>query len=124
MTVPTMPFGCMTVIAVTTRLDAATLLDHILDVERTMGRVREEVNGPRNIDIDLLLMGRDVLDTPSLSLPHPRMHVRRFVLAPLAELATNLRHPVLNQTVQALLDQLPDGEDVVRQIAPPMSWFD
>ncbi|GJM24768.1 MAG: 2-amino-4-hydroxy-6-hydroxymethyldihydropteridine diphosphokinase [Phycisphaerae bacterium] len=106
-----------TVIAVDSRLDVRTLLNHILSVERSMGRVRNEVNGPRNIDIDLLLSGGDVIDTPSLSVPHPRMHVRRFVLEPLAELAPDLRHPLIDKTIQELLYELPKEEEFVRQVA-------
>jgi FXSXX-COOH protein len=64
-------------------------------------------NGPRTIDIDILLYGDAVVRTPRLEIPHPRMHQRRFVLAPLADLAPGLRHPVLRQTVRQLLDAAP-----------------
>jgi 2-amino-4-hydroxy-6-hydroxymethyldihydropteridine diphosphokinase len=111
-----------TVIAVASKFEAPTLLSHILGVERSMGRVRNGVNGPRNIDIDLLVMGDEVFDSPQLSLPHPRFHLRRFVLAPLAELAPDLRHPLLNKSVRELLDELPEAGGKVRPIASSNWW--
>lgn len=112
-----------TVVKITTSLDAPSLLRHILGVEQSMGRVRQEINGPRNIDIDLILMDGLVLDTPTLSLPHPRFHQRSFVLTPLAELAPDLPHPVLKQSVRELLIELPSGDEVVNRFAPP-GWSD
>lgn len=77
-------------------------------IERDMGRRRVTPNGPRIIDIDILVFGRFVMDTPHLKLPHPRMCERRFVLEPLAELVPDLRHPVTNKTVRELLAAAPD----------------
>lgn len=111
-----------TAVKIASTMDAPSLLAHILDVERSMGRIRSVVNGPRNIDVDLLIMGNDIFDTPTLSLPHPRLHQRRFVLAPLAEIAPNLRHPMEGSTMQELLDQLPQDGNVVRRIASP-NWY-
>ena len=70
------------------------LLARIQRIERDMGRKRGKVQGPRPIDIDILLFGRCVIDTPQLVVPHPRLAERRFVLEPLANLAPELRHPV------------------------------
>ena len=75
------------------------LLQRILRVEREMGRKRLVPKGPRTIDIDVLLYGSSVIDTPRLQVPHPRMLDRRFVLEPLAELAPDLRHPVTKRKI-------------------------
>ncbi len=83
------------------------LLTRTGKVERALGRVRTVPNGPRTIDIDILLYGNAVVHTPRLEIPHPRMQERRFVLAPLADLSPALRHPVLRQTVRQLLDAAP-----------------
>ncbi|MDZ4801376.1 MAG: 2-amino-4-hydroxy-6-hydroxymethyldihydropteridine diphosphokinase [Bryobacteraceae bacterium] len=77
-------------------------------IERDMGRRRMTPNGPRVIDIDLLLFGRFVMDTPQLKLPHPRMAERRFVLEPLAELVPDLRHPVTGKSVREMLVAVSD----------------
>ncbi len=77
-------------------------------VERDMGRRRITPNGPRVIDIDIVLFGRFVMDTPQLQVPHPRMVERKFVLQPLAELAPDLRHPVNGKSVRQLLAAAPD----------------
>jgi 2-amino-4-hydroxy-6-hydroxymethyldihydropteridine diphosphokinase len=76
-------------------------------IERALGRVRTLPNGPRTIDIDILLYGNAVVRTPRLEIPHPRMQERRFVLAPLADLAADLRHPILRQTVRQMLQTAP-----------------
>ena len=89
-----------------TRLGPFELLDVLQRIQAVTSQKRVFVNGPRPLDIDLLLYGRTVLETPRLSIPHPRMAEREFVLAPLAELAPHLRHPVLKQTILALLLRL------------------
>jgi 2-amino-4-hydroxy-6-hydroxymethyldihydropteridine diphosphokinase len=76
-------------------------------IERELGRTRTIAKGPRTIDIDILLHGKAVVHTAKLEIPHPRMAERRFVLAPLAELAPDLRHPVTHQTVREMLDAAP-----------------
>jgi 7,8-dihydro-6-hydroxymethylpterin-pyrophosphokinase len=76
-------------------------------IERALGRVRTIPKGPRVIDIDILLYARAVIRTPALEVPHPRMAERRFVLAPLAELAPGLRHPVTRRTISEMLDEAP-----------------
>ena len=98
--------------AVETALAPAELLAAALAVEREMGRVRAERNGPRTIDIDLLLYGDRRVDEPGLSVPHPRLHERRFVLAPLAEIARDVVHPTLGLTIAELFDRCPDRSGV------------
>ena len=76
-------------------------------VERALGRTRTVAKGPRTLDIDILLYGRAVVRTLELEIPHPRMAERRFVLAPLCDLAPELRHPSLNRSIRELLDAAP-----------------
>ena len=90
------------------------LLNRVLDIEREMGRRREKKNGPRIIDIDILLFGNSIIDTKGLTVPHAAMHTRRFVLEPLAEIAPEARHPVFKRTVRELRDALPAGQAVRR----------
>ena len=101
-----------------TALSAEALLAGILAIERAMGRDRAArlAKGPRVIDIDILLFGDAVLNSPDLAIPHPAMHRRRFVLEPLAEIAGEVRHPVLLRAIGELLDALPAGQ-AVRKIA-------
>jgi 2-amino-4-hydroxy-6-hydroxymethyldihydropteridine diphosphokinase len=81
------------VAALETTLAPEVLLDALLEVEQRFGRIRAEKNGPRTLDLDLLLYGDRLIDLPRLTLPHPRLHLRAFVLQPLAELAPDLRIP-------------------------------
>jgi 2-amino-4-hydroxy-6-hydroxymethyldihydropteridine diphosphokinase len=91
------------------------LMNRLLRIEQEMGRVRTEKKGPRTIDIDILLFGDAIVNTPALTIPHPAMHQRRFVLEPLAEIAPDARHPLFNRTVRELRDALPTGQ-VVRKL--------
>jgi len=91
------------------------LLAAILRLEREMGRRRTKVKGPRTIDIDILLFGGSIIEASDLTIPHPAMHERRFVLVPLAEIAAEVRHPVFKRTVRELRDALPLGQKVSRQ---------
>ncbi len=90
-----------------TELFPRQLLARIARVERELGRVRGVRDGPRTIDIDILLFGRAVVRAGDLEIPHPRMTERRFVLAPLADLDPDLRHPVTRKTVREMLDAAP-----------------
>ena len=92
------------------------LMARLLRVEYTLGRRREVAKGPRVIDLDLLLCGDRTSNTQLLTLPHPRMHLRRFVVEPLAELAPDLVHPTLKQTIRSLLGNLDDQSRVERWI--------
>ena len=92
------------------------LMARLLRVEYSLGRTREVAKGPRVIDLDLLLFGDHKSATELLTLPHPRLHLRRFVLEPLAELAPTVVHPTLNVTIKALFEQLDDQSSV-------KSWF-
>lgn len=108
------PWFLNQVIRVQTSLSASELLEVCLRVEQLMGRQPGERWGPRTIDIDLLLYGDLVVWKEALQVPHPRMMERRFVLAPLVELAPDLRHPVLGLTAEELLAQLTDERRVER----------
>ncbi len=91
------------------------LMKNILQIERDMGRRRVQKKGPRAIDIDMLLFNGEVIESDELTLPHPAMYRRRFVLEPLAEIAPDALHPILLKTIQQLLDELPAGQAVRKQ---------
>ena len=97
------------VVEAETTLFPMQLLARIGKIERELGRVRTAPKGPRNIDIDILLYGKAVVHCATLEIPHPRMAQRRFVLAPLADLAPDLRHPLTHLTVRQMLDQAPEA---------------
>ncbi len=90
-----------------TGLSPMRLLARVRRIERALGRVRTIPKGPRSIDIDILLYGGDVVRGARLEIPHPRMADRRFVLAPLADLAPGLRHPVTGLAVREMLEAAP-----------------
>jgi 2-amino-4-hydroxy-6-hydroxymethyldihydropteridine diphosphokinase len=88
------------------------VMARLLRVEYALGRTREAAMAPRTIDLDLLLYGDATSATQFLTLPHPRLHLRRFALAPLAELAPKLVHPTLKKTISELLKELEDSSEV------------
>lgn len=96
-----------------TALTPEALLGACQEVESRLGRVRTVRNGPRTIDLDLLCYGSLVRDEPALTLPHPRMHERRFVLVPLCDVGPEYVHPRLGRTFGALLATCPDSSRVV-----------
>ncbi len=97
-----------------TEVRATQLLKKLREIESRMGSRKLVAKGPRVIDLDILLYGQEMMDTPELQVPHPRMHLRRFVLVPLAELAPELRHPAWSGTAGDLLAQTPDQSEVRR----------
>src|SRR5215211_6744551 len=108
------------VVALETALAPADLLRALLGIERDLGRARSFPNAPRTLDLDLLLVDNVILDTPELTLPHPRQHRRAFVLFPLAELNPEMVHPVSGQTIRQLLRALPDQGGV--EVYAPAGW--
>ncbi len=96
------------VVQLTTTLSPEAVLDQTQAIERKLGRVRQEKWGSRLIDIDLLFYGDLVRQSDTLTLPHPWLHLRRFTLQPLADIAPDFQHPVLGQSVRNLLAECPD----------------
>ena len=108
------PWFLNCVIALHTSLGPRALIERLQEIELQMGKATPFANGPRIIDIDLLLYETLVIDEPELRVPHARMHERRFVLAPLADVAPNTIHPTLGATIASLLSGLPKDEQVRR----------
>ncbi|MGY0836478.1 2-amino-4-hydroxy-6-hydroxymethyldihydropteridine diphosphokinase [Aerococcus urinaeequi] len=98
------------VIHIQTDLDEDSLLVFCQKIEQDQKRVRTIKNGPRTIDVDILLIDEEIIDTPDLQVPHPRMHERAFVLCPAADIVGSWQVPILGQSVVSLRDQLPQAE--------------
>jgi len=103
-------------VALATEKMPKQFLTALMGIEKAMGRQRTQPKGPRVIDLDILLFGNSIVDTGGLTIPHPALHQRRFVLEPLAEIAPEQRHPVFKRTVRELRDALPAGPPAVRKL--------
>jgi 2-amino-4-hydroxy-6-hydroxymethyldihydropteridine diphosphokinase len=101
-------------IIVHTSFDASTFLQCLLNIESLIGRVREEKYGPRLIDIDIIFFNDDIISSEELTVPHPELQNRRFVLLPLNEVAPEKIHPVFKKTVKQLLEDCKDQLEVVK----------
>lgn len=101
-------------IKVSTNLSADNLIDMLLNIEKKLGRERNEseIYQPRTIDIDIIFYNNDVMNESKLLVPHPRLHLRKFVLIPLNEIGSNYLHPLLNKTIFNLLSDCEDDSDV------------
>ena len=106
------------VVAIETDLSLHGLLALLKEIEREVGRRHRTRWGPREVDLDLLIYDQCCINTPDLTVPHPEMHQRSFVLAPFAEIAPDVLHPILQENVQTLLSNLTD-EKAVQLAAPP-----
>jgi 2-amino-4-hydroxy-6-hydroxymethyldihydropteridine diphosphokinase len=97
-----------------TNVTPSQMMARLLRIEYLLGRTDKSLKKPRTIDLDILLFGDMIVNTEFLTLPHPRLHERRFVLKPLAKLAPNFVHPLLNQEIEDILENLDDPSEVKR----------
>ena len=95
-------------LVVSTELDAITLLHTVLEIERNIGRIRQQKWGARVIDIDIIFYNNDIINLPELKIPHPQLQFRQFVLIPLQEIIPEWQHPILHKTIDTLLTQCTD----------------
>lgn len=103
-------------LCINTELAPDQLMHTLLQIESNIGRTRTIKLGPRIIDLDILQIDQQIIDTPLLQLPHPAMHLRRFALIPMEEIAPTLVHPLLNKTMTQLLSACSDETNVQKKI--------
>ena len=113
------PWFLNTVVEAVTELDPEELLGVCLDIEKSRNRTRRETNGPRTLDIDIILFGDRVVRSEAVTIPHPRYAARRFVLEPLAEIAADVIDPVRSQPIGEIFEQARDSS-LVERFAPPL----
>ena len=104
------------VVSLITTIPALSLITILLSIETNMGRVRDKKWGPRIIDLDILMFGMEIIRSDTLTVPHPLMHQRRFVLAPMVDLAPDLIHPSLGKTMTELLLSIPEDDQIIRPV--------
>ena len=97
-----------------TNVSPSQMMARLLRIEYLLGRRDKSLKKPRTVDLDILLFGDEQIDTAFLTIPHPRMHLRRFVLTPLAEIAPNVVHPTLHAEIREILDNIEDLSTVAR----------
>lgn len=97
-----------------TNVTSSQMMARLLRIEYLLGRRDKSQKKPRTVDLDILTFGNEHTETPFLSLPHPRMHLRKFVLIPLAEIAPNLVHPTLHKEIHEILEHIDDDSHVAR----------
>ncbi len=107
------------VISLWSEIPAHQILKQLLSIETAMGRERRRKWDPRPIDLDILLFGNRIIHDQDLQVPHPLMHLRKFVLVPMVQLAPDMMHPIINKTMRELLKNLPEEEQSVVPIADP-----
>ncbi len=101
------------VISIEADIPAHQLLNSLLAIEAGLGRERKKKWDPRTIDLDILLLGQDIIEENDLTVPHPFMHSRKFVLVPMVQLSPDLVHPTLGKTMTDLLENMPEEDQVV-----------
>ena len=101
-----------------TELNPFELLNELTKIQKISGKNNAFINGPRKLDIDIILYGKHVIETPNLIIPHPRMLHREFVLKPLVEIAPETRHPILNETMESLLEKITQNDGNTVKIEP------
>lgn len=111
------------VVRLETQLPAERVFDICQETERSLGRLDENRQGPRTMDLDILFFGQHTIHQPNLTIPHPRLHLRRFILTPMVELNAEWIHPVLNKSMEELLQQVSDSSQVQKLDVIPGSRY-